>query len=193
MLAEQLFSHLEFRPMDYCVEQFSVAFNQAFKDYLVTLSPGADEPFYQAATATNHVATIFSTKDYFSSAFHEIAHWCIAGKERRQLDDYGYWYEPDGRNSHQQALFYQVEAKPQALEWAFSLAARIDFRLSLDNLHSIVSDDEKLMFRDKVFLQLTSYFESGFPLRAQKVIQLLSSLYSNHQPIQQPKKSSCLL
>lgn len=53
----------------------------------------------------------------FNSALHEISHWTIAGKERRLLADLGYWYAPDGRTREQQALFEQVEVKPQAIEW----------------------------------------------------------------------------
>ena len=178
---------------NYCVEELAVAFNQCFEEFAVALKPGAAEPFYQAAKKLDEPAIIYSTHDYFSSALHEIAHWCIAGDKRRQLDDYGYWYEPDGRSGEQQNLFYQVEAKPQALEWAFSLAAGIDFRVSLDNLDNSGQESEKYAFRDKVYQQLCQYFEHGFPARANQVIQLLAQLYRHHQPIQQPPKSSCLV
>ncbi len=36
------------------------------------------------------------------------------------LPDLGYWYAPDGRIEEQQALFEQVEIKPQAIEWLFA-------------------------------------------------------------------------
>jgi len=178
---------------EHCVKSFAKAFNRCFADYQVILKPGAEEPFYQAPSASNRLAIIFSTKDYFSSALHEIAHWCIAGSKRRKQDDYGYWYEPDGRSEQQQALFYHVEAKPQALEWAFSLAAGIDFRLSLDNLDNQTSEEQQLLFRDKVYEQLVTYFKHGFPARSSKVIQLLSTLYRFNHPIQRPQKSSCLI
>jgi elongation factor P hydroxylase len=59
-------------------------------------------------------------KDYLASALHEVAHWCLAGVERRKLEDYGYWYSPDGRSRGEQSAFENVEARPQALEWILS-------------------------------------------------------------------------
>jgi len=185
---------------EHCVKHFAQCFDQYFQSDNTILKPGADEPFYQAATATGQSSVIYSNQDFFSSALHEIAHWCIAGSERRQLDDYGYWYEPDGRDHQQQELFYKVEAKPQALEWAFSLAAGISFRISLDNLSNTTNNSNKAekeseqeIFRDKVYGELRRYFELGFPQRAQRVIVLLSTLYSSQQPIQLPQKQTCLL
>ncbi len=64
----------------------------------------------------------------------ELSHWCIAGKARRQLADFGYWYAPDGRSEAQQQAFERVEIKPQALECLFTLACRRVFRVSQDNL-----------------------------------------------------------
>ena len=52
---------------------------------------------------------IVFTHDYFASALHEVAHWCVAGPERRRLTDYGYWYAPDGRTEKQQMEFERVE------------------------------------------------------------------------------------
>lgn len=184
-------------PTEHCVEYFAQCFDRCFQSENTALKPGADEPFYQATKVTDQPSIINSNQDFFSSALHEIAHWCIAGFERRQLDDYGYWYEPDGRDYRQQELFYKVEAKPQALEWAFSLAAGISFRISLDNLSSPTNnssiENEKEIFRDKVYAELRRYFELGFPQRAQRVIALLSTLYSSQQPIQLPQKQTCLL
>ena len=177
----------------HCVQHLAECFNQAFAEYHTILKPGADEPFYQASQDGNP-ATIFSTHDYFSSALHEIAHWCIAGEKRRKLNDYGYWYEPDGRSLQQQALFFEVEAKPQALEWAFSLAAGIPFRISVDNLDGgVEARHDAENFRDRVHQQLVAYISFGFPLRALGMIQMLSCMYRNHQPIQTPPKSTCLL
>lgn len=106
------------------VEDLVALFNQEFADCYTCLQPGAEEPFYQAP-AEGKPAIIYSTYDYFASALHECAHWCIAGEKRRQLDDYGYWYAADGRTAQQQQEFFQVEQKPQALEWAFALAANL--------------------------------------------------------------------
>lgn len=192
MLFEQAPQHSQTH-IEPCVQQLAEHFNRAFSGYNTLLSPGADEPFYQAST-NDEPAVIFSTQDYFSSALHEIAHWCIAGTERRKLDDYGYWYEPDGRSAEQQAEFFKVEVKPQALEWAFSLAAGIPFRVSVDNLDGgLEASQEAVAFRDNVHEQLKQYFSEGFPKRALLMIQMLSSMYRFNQPISLPKKESCLL
>lgn len=71
---------------------------------------------------------------------HEIAHWCVAGEARRQQDDFGYWYHPEGRSVQQQAAFLQVEVLPQSLELLFCAAAAIPFRVSLDNLSGASGD-----------------------------------------------------
>lgn len=178
----------------HCVYQLAERFNHCFVDQATVLKAGAVEPFYQAASSQSKVAVIHSTQDYFASALHELAHWCIAGVERRQLDDYGYWYQPDGRDAEQQSEFFQVESKPQALEWAFSLAAGVPFRISLDNLDNLEDClEQQIVFRESVFSQLKQYFDKGFPARAERVIALLATLYRYHQPIQLPNTESCLL
>ncbi len=65
---------------------------------------------------------------------HEVAYWCLAGAKRRLLEDYGYWYSPDGRNAEEQAAFELAEVEPQAPEWIFSDACGFTFHLSVDNL-----------------------------------------------------------
>ena len=83
---------------------------------------GAAEPLYQPAGKGNGPHSLYFREDYFASALHEVAHWCIAGIERRQRVDFGYWYAPEGRSDDQQRAFESVEVRPQALEWYFSLA-----------------------------------------------------------------------
>lgn len=95
---------------------------------------GGDEPLYLPADGDCPRHRIIYREDYFSSALHETAHWCIAGEARRALVDFGYWYQPDGRTLDQQRAFERVEVKPQALEWLFTTAAGRPFRLSTDNL-----------------------------------------------------------
>ena len=170
------------------VEDFVELFNQEFFDCNTRLQAGADEPFYQAP-AGDKPAIIFSSHDYFSSALHECAHWCIAGEKRRQIDDYGYWYAADGRTHEQQQEFFKVEQKPQALEWAFALASNLPFRLSLDNLNNPSGDTEA--FREQVFSALNNYFVQGFPPHARRMIQMLCRYYRQGQPIQLPDISAC--
>lgn len=155
-----------------CVFEFAQRFDQCFSNYNIRLKPGADEPFYQAAS-TSSPAIIYSNRDFFSSALHEVAHWCIAGFKRRQQNDYGYWYEPDGRSPAHQSEFFEVEIKPQALEWAFHIASQIPFRLSLDNLNQTLDVGEIKKFQRAVFEQLQKYAEQDFSNRAKQVIGLL--------------------
>lgn len=93
------------------------------------------EPEYLPRKA-GEPAKICFAHGFFASALHEVAHWCIAGKHRRTLPDFGYWYVPDGRDTTQQAAFEKVEVKPQAIEWLFTLACGKRFFISQDNLSS---------------------------------------------------------
>ncbi len=112
-------------------------FNQLFAEQNVILvhasEEGKDEPEYLPAT-DNQPAKICFAHGYFASALHEISHWTIAGKKRRKLNDFGYWYAPDGRNEEQQKQFEQFEIKPQAIECLFTLACGRPFQVSQDNL-----------------------------------------------------------
>lgn len=115
--------------------------------YRTRLLPGGDEPLYRPASQPDGWHEIIFRHDYFQSALHEIAHWCVAGQARRQCVDFGYWYEPDGRNSVQQATFERVEARPQAVEWVLSAACGKAFYVSLDNLGSEDPLDEESLWR----------------------------------------------
>lgn len=109
-------------------------FNDCFADtYNTRLFGGAAEPFYQPANASGSYHALYYRSDYFASALHEVAHWCIAGAQRRQQADFGYWYTPESRSGDQQYAFERVECKPQALEWFFSRACDYRFQVSADN------------------------------------------------------------
>lgn len=137
-------------------------FNHLFKDTENTiLVGGAEEPLYLPG---NPHQVIF-TRDYFQSALHEIAHWCIAGSERRQLLDYGYWYYPEGRSVDQQLLFEKAEVKPQALECIFSMAAESRFVVSQDNFTTPGAYDSS-RFPVMVEKQVQDYLANGLPERA---------------------------
>jgi len=129
---------------------------------------GGEEPVYLPGTP----AKIIFTHDYFSSALHEVAHWCIAGKARREQVDYGYWYVPDGRTYEQQMAFEQVEIKPQAVEWVFNRACGYQFRLSADNLDALIGASEA--FKIDVLRQAQEYCEKGLPKRAQRFASALA-------------------
>ncbi|MFT4993777.1 MAG: elongation factor P hydroxylase [Paraglaciecola sp.] len=151
-------------------------FDQCFAQSENTrLIKGQGEPVYlPAGNKQDHHQIVFA-HGYFASALHEIAHWCIAGEQRRLLEDYGYWYCPDGRSSQQQGEFEQVEIKPQAIEWAFCVAAKKRFCVSTDNLHGAQPDT--LTFQAKVQQQALHYLQQGFPIRAQQFIRVLQCFY----------------
>jgi len=135
------------------------------------LAGGFPEPFYKAPSG-DAPAEVQFTRNYQRSALHELAHWCIAGDSRRLHDDYGYWYEPDGRSSEQQKLFFKVEVKPQAIEKHFCEALSIPFDVSLDNLDNNVIDGLEA-FRNNVERQYTHYTTTGLPERASVIYKCL--------------------
>lgn len=127
---------------------------------------GAPEPLYRPASVPGGWHQLFYREDFVASALHEVAHWCIAGAERRRQPDYGYWYQPDGRSLQAQREFARVEARPQALEWVFSQSARLPFRLSLDNLDAPASEAETAAFAGAVLQQARRLQQRGLPPRA---------------------------
>ena len=164
------------RCLEHSVDDLIYLFNGLFSDSLNTqLVRGENEPIYIPASAGHAYHQVLFAHGYFSSALHEIAHWCIAGQERRQQIDYGYWYAPDGRNQQQQMNFETVEIKPQALEWILSKACNKAFRVSVDNLSGELADSQP--FKNKVYQQVLSYCLQGLPPRVQMLQQSLSDFY----------------
>lgn len=116
-----------------CLEIMAI-FNTTFKTrYNTILVGGYDEPFYLASSGSTHAEIRFKA-NYPRSACHELGHWFVAGKERRSVNDFGYWYAPDGRSLEQQRAFYKVEVLPQAYEWMSCDRLGLDFEVSVDNL-----------------------------------------------------------
>ncbi len=152
-------------------------FNQSFEDGLNTcLQGGAVEPLYQPAQNLSDHNTIFFTRDYFASALHEAAHWCIAGQRRRRQVDYGYWYLPDGRDEQQQQAFEKVEIKPQALEWIFCCAASFPFQLSVDNLNGATG--ASACFKAGIWQQVQQFCKQGLPARGQQFASVLQQHFN---------------
>ena len=151
-------------------------FNHCFSDdYNTRLVKGEDEPIYLPADEHKPHHEIFFAHGFFSSALHECSHWLIAGEHRRALVDFGYWYVPDGRNEEQQALFQQVEVKPQAMEWILSVASGHKFRVSIDNLDGDEADTQA--FKEAVYQQVLHYCHNGLPLRARRFREALCGFY----------------
>lgn len=152
-----------------------------FKSHNVRLIRGDDEPIYLPADTQIPFNRIVFAHGFYRSALHEIAHWCVAGAERRQQVDYGYWYESDGRDSKQQTEFEQVEVVPQAIEWALSIAAGCPFEVSCDNLDGALPD--RHAFSKKVLAQVEQFLVDGFPKRAEQFIAVLAKHYETSFPL----------
>ncbi len=158
------------------VDWLILHFNHWFSHLNVTLVKGDFEPEYFPATSDTSARIQFA-HGFFNSALHEISHWSIAGEKRRLLPDLGYWYAPDGRTAEQQALFEQVEIKPQAIEWLYSQAFGRKFRVSLDNLTGDGGDGA--YFKDQVFAQVQKYFkgDAQLPRDAKRLIECICLCY----------------
>lgn len=150
-------------------------FDATFADENTVLIRGDDEPVYLPADAHCPRHRVVFAHGFYASALHEIAHWCIAGRQRRQLLDYGYWYEPDGRDAEQQAAFERVEVRPQAVEWGLCLAAGFRFQVSVDNLSGLAVDREG--FQRRVYEELRRCWSGAFPPRARRFMDVLQGFY----------------
>ncbi|MFC4208515.1 elongation factor P hydroxylase [Vreelandella malpeensis] len=152
-------------------------FDGLFADtYQTRLIKGDDEPLYMPADDATPYHRVIFARGYFASALHEISHWCIAGAERRQREDYGYWYLPDGRDANQQAAFEQAEIAPQALEHLFTRACERSFHVSVDNLGGAVEVD-RAAFEAKVLARSERFEREGLPLRARAFYHTLERFY----------------
>jgi elongation factor P hydroxylase len=160
-------------------EDLITLFNSCFfQPYNTQLVKGGHEPLYLPASVDHPHHQLIFAHGFFASALHETSHWLIAGEERRQQLDFGYWYVPDGRNAEQQALFQRVEVKPQAMEWILSVAAGSRFRVSIDNLSGCESETEQ--FKQAVFTQVQIFFEQGLNERAIRFRQALCDFYGTN-------------
>ena len=155
-------------------------FNQwALPKYNTLLQGGFSEPFYKTfhrnESGKLQSAEIQYRENFLRSALHEISHWCIAGNERRLMDDFGYWYNEENRSESQQNEFYKVEIRPQAIEMGLCSALNIPFKISADNLNSKNLGQIEAFQRD-VALQYEEYKKNDFPHRASEIITLLQKI-----------------
>ena len=157
-------------PLD--AHQVMRLFNQEFAESDTTeLIGGAAEPYYQPGSLNR----IYFRADYVRSALHEVAHWCVAGRRRRRLPDYGYWYSPDGRGAAQQQAFFAVEARPQAIERCFCEAIGIPFSPSVDNVGAQIEPQQLHRFETRIQEWCNQFERTGLPLRAARFITALRS------------------
>lgn len=157
--------------LEQLISVFHAVFFEPFNTQLIA---HGQEPLYSPATPSQPAKIIFS-HDYFASALHEVAHWCVAGAERRKLEDYGYWYAPDGRSEDQQKEFERVEVRPQALEWIFSVAAGQPFRVSADNLAQGLGPSRA--FKQAICEQAQVFCREGLPPRPAMFVKALEQAF----------------
>lgn len=171
------------------IDIFNDCFGISFNTRLVL---GNDEPIYLPANASDigidakPYAQVVFAHGYYASALHEIAHWCLAGEERRKEIDFGYWYTPDGRTKAQQEAFQKVEIKPQAIEWALCLSAGFKFNVSCDNINGdeFGKQPDRHEFQQEIYNQVLKYLERGFPPRATFLMTKLAKFYQSEVPSQ---------
>jgi len=165
----------ESEPGQFHSSRLEEVFNQCFAEtYNTRLYGGADEPLYQPAEVPAVYHGLYYRENFFASALHETAHWCMAGARRRLRPDFGYWYTPEDRNVDQQRAFEAVERKPQALEWFFSRACGFRFQVSADNLElARLGMLDTSAFRQGVLEQARAWQVTGLPTRSDVFYQVL--------------------
>ena len=162
--------------MPICCKELANLFNATFETAENTILVATmDEPHYMPHGDDRLGNCIFYTQDSYTSLMHEVAHWCRAGKERRQLPDYGYWYQAEDRSSEAQALYLQSESKTQALEWIFCVAAGVHVQIIPENQpHSF---EPSLEFKKSIYAATLNYLQKGLSDRAERFKQVLLKHY----------------
>ncbi len=142
-----------------------------YQRYKTRCLGGAKEPLYRPADAKG-IAWLSYREDFPASALHEISHWCLAGKRRRQLTDFGFSYVTAPRSLCAQVQFLAAEVQPQALESLFCRAVRLPFRCSFDDL-----EDQFMALRPgfeaAVANAAQSFLRNGLPARAGQFLNAL--------------------
>lgn len=170
--------------MNHRLEDVIALFDGLFQSsYRTRLVRGGDEPLYLPADDDSPFHRVIFARGFYASALHEISHWCIAGARRRQLEDYGYWYLPDGRDTAEQRDFEAVEVAPQALELLFCRASRRRFHVSVDNLGGEAEVDREA-FQARVKARAERYEREGLPRRADAFRTALAHFYGRGAPLE---------
>ncbi len=171
--------------MTHCLEDVIALFDGLFQpSYHTCLIRGGEEPLYLPADDSTLFHRVIFANGFYASALHEISHWCIAGARRRQWEDYGYWYLPDGRGAAEQQDFEEVEVAPQALELLFSRACGLPFNVSVDNLCGEAEVDRDA-FRSRVEARAARYEAEGLPRRAEAFRTALAAFYGEDASLEE--------
>jgi hypothetical protein len=148
---------------DVAAAQIAAIFDRQFADrHRTVMVGGAVEPLYLPSRGIDPALVVF-TRDYPASALHEAAHWCLAGADRRQRRDYGYWYVPGPRDPERRRAFFAAELDVQALEAVFASAAGVKFVVSADDFDAPPCELEA--FARRVHAR-SAAFGCGLPERA---------------------------
>ena len=167
--------------MTHQIQDIIQIFDSTFcNEFNTRLIKGGDEPIYLPADDKTPYHQIVFARGFYASAMHEIAHWCVAGAKRRMLEDFGYWYEPDGRDQVTQEKFEAVEIRPQAYEWILSESAGFKFNVSCDNLHGSF-EPNRIEFKRTVQQEVKEILQQGLPKR----VAMLSNALRNHYNVPQ--------
>lgn len=152
-----------------------------FHSHNTQLCRGGGEPIYLPVDKHHAFHRIIFANGFYSSGLHEIAHWLVAGEKRRLLEDYGYWYKPDGRDYAAQCEFEKVEVKPQAIEWMLSVCAGIEFNVSVDNLNG--HETCRFGFQQAVHAEVINLIEQQPNARTLQLLKALCTFYNTPWPI----------
>ncbi len=151
--------------------RISAVFNRCFAySHRTIMHGGGDEPLYLPPTQTQCAEIVFN-RDFPASALHEAAHWCVASVARRQLTDYGYFYDPPPRSKDAQARFLEMEAHNQGLEKVLSAAAGVQFEPSTDDLAATAA--ERRGFAHATAASAAHWKARGLPPRAARFVRAL--------------------
>jgi len=163
------------------LQRLEVLFARLFSgsEQAVLVRALTSDPVYFPKSELRDFNEIHFANEFFSSALHEIAHWLIAGCDRRTRIDFGYWYKPDGRNPAEQELFEQFEARNQGLEWILSVAADHNFHVSTDNLSGGKVGGES--FAQAVRTHALLFLRNGLSGRCKVLVDGLISEFSDPQ------------
>lgn len=165
--------------MSICCKELATVFNMTFNESEQTILMATDdEPCYLPKDEQYPFNRIYYTKDSYTSLMHEVAHWCRAGKERRQLPDYGYWYQAEDRSPEAQQLYVASESKTQALEWIFCVAAGVCIQIIPEN--QPYSFKPSLEFRKSIYMAVLHYLQKGLSDRPERFKQALLNYYRKH-------------
>lgn len=134
----------------YC-QSLIIAFTVILPDLII--KGDAEEPYYQAPQGENN-AILYFRGNFPRSLLHEVSHYCLAGEQRRGLDDFGYWYSPCGRTAEEQQRFEIVEARPQGLEKLLCEISGIKFTPSLDDFSGRPSSENFLKNLDLAYQEM---------------------------------------